>query len=49
MFLMFLQLKFDLDELVARECFFCGDVMLNTIDEKFIRPDEMRTIDSWQI
>lgn len=32
------QLKADLDELVAAECVYCGELMIRSIDRPFIDP-----------
>ncbi|XP_023247214.1 vacuolar protein sorting-associated protein 18 homolog [Copidosoma floridanum] len=34
------QIKDDIDELVASECLYCGDLMIDSIDKPFIKEDE---------
>ena len=38
----------ELDDIVANECFYCGDVIISCIDEPFILPEEMSLVmDGW--
>lgn len=39
--------KEELDEIVAAECIYCGDVMIKCIDKPFIDEDEQTDLDSW--
>eukprot|EP00003_Mantamonas_plastica_P000108 TRINITY_DN10115_c0_g1_i3.p1 TRINITY_DN10115_c0_g1~~TRINITY_DN10115_c0_g1_i3.p1 ORF type:complete len:499 (-),score=177.51 TRINITY_DN10115_c0_g1_i3:992-2488(-) len=43
------QLQNELDDAVAGSCLFCGDTMINSIDEPFIGFDEGSVEDSWSI
>ncbi|KAJ3227511.1 Vacuolar protein sorting-associated protein 18 like protein [Clydaea vesicula] len=43
------QLKEQLDELVASECCWCGDLMIKNIDKPFINYNESETIALWAI
>ena len=41
-------LKQQLDELVAAECLFCGDIMIRMIDKPFISDDQYESVvQSW--
>ncbi|XP_065844581.1 vacuolar protein sorting-associated protein 18 homolog [Oscarella lobularis] len=41
-------LKSDLDELIASECLYCGEMMITTIDQPFVPHNEYdEEIDSW--
>jgi len=41
-------LKNELDDLIASECLYCGEIMIRTIDQPFILPDEYDSvIESW--
>ncbi|XP_027053569.1 vacuolar protein sorting-associated protein 18 homolog [Pocillopora damicornis] len=42
-------LKNELDELIASECPFCGEIMIRSVDQPFISPDEYESVlESWQ-
>ncbi|CAG8483434.1 620_t:CDS:10 [Paraglomus occultum] len=43
------QLKDELDDLVASECILCGDIMIKTIEEPFISPEETDLLASWAV
>lgn len=38
----------DFDDLVAAECRFCGDIMIQEIEEPFVEPNE-EAIKSWYV
>jgi len=39
----------ELDDLVASECIFCGDLMVKLIDKPFIDDDDYeKVIDEWK-
>ncbi|XP_047128733.1 vacuolar protein sorting-associated protein 18 homolog isoform X1 [Hydra vulgaris] len=40
--------RLELDEIIASECIYCGDIMIRTLDEPFIAPDEYEAVlQSW--
>jgi len=39
----------DLDRLVGKECIYCGDIMIRSIEKPFIGSDELETLSSWEI
>ncbi|PFX17103.1 Vacuolar protein sorting-associated protein 18-like [Stylophora pistillata] len=42
-------LKNELDDLMASECIYCGEIMIRSVDEPFISPDEYESVlESWQ-
>ncbi|KAK4437266.1 Vacuolar sorting protein 18 [Sesamum alatum] len=43
------KIRSQLDDAIASECPFCGDLMIREISLPFIRPDETDEIDSWEI
>ncbi|KAJ3071653.1 hypothetical protein HK102_006394 [Quaeritorhiza haematococci] len=43
------QLKEELDEMVASECPYCGEIMVRSIDKPFIGDEEMGTVASWAL
>lgn len=43
------KIRADLDEAIASECPFCGELMIAEISKSFIRPDETDEILSWEI
>ena len=46
---LFLQLRSQLDDAVASECPFCGDLMIKEISQPFILPQESDERESWEI
>ncbi|XP_068704082.1 vacuolar protein sorting-associated protein 18 homolog isoform X2 [Montipora capricornis] len=41
-------LKNELDDLIASECLYCGEIMIRTIDQPFILPEEYDSVlESW--
>jgi len=42
------QKKAELDKLIASECIQCGEIMISTINQPFISPDEKDVISSWE-
>ncbi|CAH3168704.1 unnamed protein product, partial [Porites lobata] len=41
-------LKNELDDLIASECLYCGEIMIRTIDQPFILPEEYNSVlESW--
>lgn len=41
--------KNELDDLIASECLYCGEIMIRTVDQPFILPDEYESVlESWQ-
>jgi len=40
-------LKDELDDYIASECIYCGDVMIKSIAEPFISPEDQMDIASW--
>jgi len=43
------QMKAELDNLVASQCIYCGDIMIKAVDNLFISPAERDQIESWAI
>lgn len=43
------QLRSQLDDAVASECPFCGDLMIREISLPFILPEEQQQNNSWEI
>lgn len=43
------KLKSDLDDLVANECVYCGQIMIDSIDQPFISLDENDMVLSWMV
>jgi hypothetical protein len=43
------QLRSQLDDAIASECPFCGDLMIREISLPFIHPDEDQHVVSWEI
>jgi hypothetical protein len=43
------KLKDELDDFIASDCIFCGDIMIKSIAEPFIGTDEYSAIASWTI
>ncbi|CAO3596798.1 unnamed protein product [Absidia cylindrospora] len=43
------RLKTELDDIVANECVYCGQIMIDSIDEPFISLDENDVVLSWMI
>jgi len=43
------QLQSQLDDAIASECPFCGDLMIRHISLPFILPDEDQHVESWEI
>ena len=43
------KLKAELDRLIASECPFCGDIMIDVSNQLFIQPTEVELIESWKI
>lgn len=44
------QTKAELDELVAFECLYCGDIMINSVRQKFLDPvADAEQIHSWAL
>ncbi|RKP09915.1 hypothetical protein THASP1DRAFT_28279 [Thamnocephalis sphaerospora] len=39
----------ELDEIVAKECFLCGDTMINSIEIPFVGDDEKELAASWEL
>lgn len=44
-----LQIRSQLDDAVASECPFCGDLMIQEISLPFILPEEALQVSSWEI
>ncbi|EFA77130.1 7-fold repeat in clathrin and VPS proteins repeat-containing protein [Heterostelium album PN500] len=42
-------IKNELDRIVAKECLYCGDIMIRSIEKPFIAEDEVDVIRSWEI
>lgn len=42
------QLKLELDDLIAAECVYCGELMINSIDAPFVTTDECEELKSWE-
>ncbi|KAG8255289.1 Vacuolar protein sorting-associated protein 18 like protein, partial [Homalodisca vitripennis] len=43
------QLKTDIDSIVASECLYCGDYMINNIDQPFIKDEDFdRITKEWE-
>ncbi|XP_070564875.1 vacuolar protein sorting-associated protein 18 homolog isoform X2 [Ptychodera flava] len=43
------QIKMELDDIIAAECVYCGDIMIRSIDKPFIEDDEyVSVMASWQ-
>jgi len=38
-----------LDDLIASECVLCGDVMIKSIEKRFIGDNERDVIQSWEL
>jgi len=38
-----------LEHFAASQCLFCGDIMINSVQEPFIGPDEDIEVGSWRI
>ena len=48
MFHMISQVQAEMDDLIAAECLFCGDIMIRNIDKPFIEDaDFQRVINEW--
>jgi hypothetical protein len=43
------QLRSQLDDAIASECPFCGDLMIREISLPFVLPEEARQVTSWEI
>lgn len=43
------QLRSQLDDAIASECPFCGDLMIREISLPFINPEEEQHVLSWEI
>lgn len=43
------QLRSQLDDAIAGECPFCGDLMIREISLPFILPEESQQVSSWEI
>ncbi|CAG8443951.1 10866_t:CDS:10 [Ambispora leptoticha] len=43
------QLKDELDDLVASECILCGDIMIKSIEQPFIKEEESEILASWTV
>lgn len=43
------QLRSQLDDAIASECPFCGDLMIREISLPFILPEEEQHVSSWEI
>jgi len=43
------KLKDEVDDIVASECIYCGEFMIKSIAEPFVRLDEREAIESWGI
>jgi hypothetical protein len=43
------KLRYALDDIVAHQCIFCGDIMINSIQKPFIGEEETDLIESWTI
>lgn len=43
------QIRSQLDDAIASECPFCGDLMIREISLPFILPDEIDEVESWEI
>eukprot|EP01132_Coremiostelium_polycephalum_P007999 gene7999-9842_t len=41
--------KIELDRIVGKECIYCGDIMIRSIEKPFIGLDEDETLASWEI
>ncbi|KAN0042926.1 hypothetical protein ACTA71_010558 [Dictyostelium dimigraforme] len=39
----------ELDRMVGKECLYCGDIMIRSIEQPFIGLDEIETLESWEI
>lgn len=40
------RLAAELDDIIAAECFFCGELMIRSVDQPFISPDESHLVSS---
>ena len=38
------QIRAELDDLIASECIYCGDIMIKLIDKPFFEPEEYEKI-----
>ncbi|CAI9105315.1 OLC1v1004212C1 [Oldenlandia corymbosa var. corymbosa] len=47
--LMLEKIRSQLDDAIAAECPYCGDLMIDEISKPFIRPDQFDELNSWQI
>ncbi|KAF8409366.1 hypothetical protein HHK36_005441 [Tetracentron sinense] len=43
------KIRSQLDDAIASECPFCGDLMIHEISLHFIRPEEAQQVSSWEI
>lgn len=43
------QIRSQLDDAIASECPFCGDLMISEISKPFVLPEESYLVSSWEI
>lgn len=44
-----MQIRSQLDDAIASECPFCGDLMIREISLPFVLPEETEEVASWEI
>lgn len=43
------KLKNEYGDIIASECLYCGNIMIDSIDQPFVSTEESNTVNSWKL